>query len=42
MDAAEILNLDEQTIKTYNKRILEKAKSSFTYPFNNARKLHSI
>lgn len=36
---AQILDLEIETIKTYNKRILEKARDTFTYPFTNAKEV---
>lgn len=38
-DVAHKMNLKPPTIDTYNKRILEKARSIFTYPFSNAREV---
>lgn len=38
-DVAYKMNVKPPTIDTYNKRILEKARKIFTYPFNNAREV---
>ncbi|MEO7045259.1 MAG: hypothetical protein ABI091_08095, partial [Ferruginibacter sp.] len=38
-EAAIKMGLDIETIKTYNKRILEKARDTFTYPFKHAKEV---
>jgi hypothetical protein len=38
-DVAQKMDLRSATIDTYNKRILEKAKKIFTYPFGNAKEV---
>ncbi len=36
---AALLNISSLTVDTYNKRILEKARNTFSYPFNNAKEV---
>jgi hypothetical protein len=38
-DVAKNMKIEADTIKTFNKRILEKARNIFTRPFNNAREV---
>lgn len=38
-EAAVKMNVEIETIKTYNRRILEKARDTFTHPFKHAREV---